>query len=173
MIWQVSHRADPRARELADRHYNRQKVGSPQFVPPGRCCVLYAETDAGKAFWVTSWPFAEYVRHAWAGAWVCSAFRNEGAGTSSEMIVQALAATRFVFGDPPELGLISFIDERKVKPTIVRGKPIFGWTWFRAGAVVAGRTKGGLLAVQFCPSVIPPAMPAIGMQGHLIVGGAQ
>ena len=54
MIWQQSHRGDPRARELADRHYNRQKPGTPQFVPPGRCCVLYTETPTGKAFWVTS-----------------------------------------------------------------------------------------------------------------------
>jgi hypothetical protein len=33
----LSHRADHRALPLADRHYNRQKPGTPQFVPPGRC----------------------------------------------------------------------------------------------------------------------------------------
>jgi hypothetical protein len=75
MQWRISDRADPEARALADRHYNRQKPGTPQFVPPGRCLVLVCD----KAFWVTSWPFAEYTKHAWAGAWVCSAFRNEGA----------------------------------------------------------------------------------------------
>ena len=40
MNWRLSHRADPEARVLADRHYNRQKPGTPQFVPPGRCLVL-------------------------------------------------------------------------------------------------------------------------------------
>ena len=60
MNWRLSHRADARALPIADRHYNRQKVGTPQFVPPGRCLVLLTE-DAG-ALWVTSWPFAEYVR---------------------------------------------------------------------------------------------------------------
>lgn len=50
MIWSLSDRFDPRARGLADRHYNRQKPGTPQFVPPGRCLVLYAETDTGRAF---------------------------------------------------------------------------------------------------------------------------
>ena len=35
-----SHRADPEVVPLADRHYNRQKIGSPQFAPPGRCLVL-------------------------------------------------------------------------------------------------------------------------------------
>ncbi len=172
MIWQTSHRADRRALELADRHYNRQKVGTPQFVPPGRCTVLFAQTDSGKAFWVTSWPFAEYVRHDWAGAWVCSAFRNEGAAKSSDLIRDALAATRFVYGDPPELGLISFIDERKVRPTKVRGQDVYGWTWLKAGARVAGRTKGGLLAVQFTPDVIPPPSMAIGFQADLLGSAA-
>src|SRR5690242_7545534 len=51
--WYLSHRADPRAVPLADRHYNRQKPGTPQFVPPGRCLVLLT-ADAG-ALWVTSW----------------------------------------------------------------------------------------------------------------------
>ena len=58
MIWRLSHRADPYARNIADRHYNRQKIGTPQFVPPGRCLVLVAETSTGRALWVTSWPFA-------------------------------------------------------------------------------------------------------------------
>lgn len=65
MIWHQSYRADPKARDVADRHYNRQKPGSPQFVPPGRCCVFYAETDSGRAVWVTSFPFAKYVKHQW------------------------------------------------------------------------------------------------------------
>ena len=72
--WRRSWRADPEARVIADRHYNRQSVGSPQFVPPGRCLVLLATT--GTALWITSWPLAAYVRHAWGGAWMCSAFRN-------------------------------------------------------------------------------------------------
>lgn len=38
--WRLSWRADPRARPLADRHYNRQRIGAAQFVPPGRCLVL-------------------------------------------------------------------------------------------------------------------------------------
>lgn len=155
MLWHLSHRADPLARELADRHYNRQKVGSPQFVPPGRCLVLYAATSTGNAFWVTSWPFGEYVKHRWPGAWVCSAFRSEGAGTSSELIIQALAATRARYGKPPELGLVSFINRDKVRPTIVRGKPVWGWTWLKAGFEYDGETEGGLLALRIKPERMP------------------
>ena len=139
MLWQMSHRAERRSCEIADRHYNRQKIGSPQFVPPGRCLVLYAETPSGRAFWVTSWPFAEYAFHAWAGAWVCSAFRNEGAGRASDLIRQAVAATRAYWGEPPELGLVTFIDRRKVTPIKVRGQP----TWGRRSPGTLGQGGAG------------------------------
>lgn len=162
MLWQPSHRADPKARDLADRHYNRQKVGTSQFVPPGRCLVLYAETTAGKAFWITSWPFAEYVKHAWAGAWVCSAFRSEGAGRASDLIRDALAATRHHYGAPPALGMVTFIDRRKVRPIKVRGVETWGRTWELAGFRAVGETKGGLLALQCLPEDMPAAEPFIG-----------
>lgn len=151
MIWHLSHRADPKARALADRHYNRQKVGAAQFVPPGRCLVLYANEPSGEAFWITSWPFAEFVKHAWAGAWVCSAFRNEGAGLSSDLIVQALAATCATWDAPP-LGMITFVDPGKV-----RRKRDLGRCYRRAGFLPVGETKGGLLALQILPADMPPA----------------
>lgn len=161
MIWRWSNRADHRARLIADRHYNRQKIGTKQFVPPGRCLVLYAATRSGEAIWVTSWPYAQYVKHAWAGAWVCSAFRNEGAGVASEMILQAIAATRHFYGDPPALGMITFVDESKVKPTRVRGKDVWGWSYRKAGFIEAGRTVGGLLALQLLPETMPAPQSAL------------
>lgn len=161
MIWHQSYRADPKARDVADRHYNRQKPGSPQFVPPGRCCVFYAETDSGRAVWVTSFPFAKYVKHQWGGAWICSAFRNEGAGIASEMIRQAVAATRSALGEPPSLGMVTFIDPRKVRPTKRHGKDTWGLTYEKAGFHYAGKTKGGLLAFQLLPEDMPPAESAL------------
>jgi hypothetical protein len=154
-MWRYSNRFDPRSRALADRHYNRQKIGSPQFVPPGRCAVFYASTSTGEAFWVTSWPFAEWVKHAWAGAWVCSAFRNEGAGRASDLIRQAVAATRACLGEPPALGMITFVDRSKVRPTKVRGADVWGWTYRKAGFQEVGETKGGLLALQLLPDAMP------------------
>lgn len=164
MIWSLSTRAREDSRNIADRHYNRQKIGTPQFVPPGRCLVLHAQTDAGIALWVTSWPFAEYTKHEWAGAWVCSAFRNEGAGIASDMISAAVAATRSHFGEPPALGMITFVNRAKVKPTKVRGAQVWGWTYRKAGFRDAGETKGGLLALQLLPEDMPPAQPFPGQQ---------
>ena len=150
MIWELSHRADPEARVIADRHYNRQKIGTRQFVPPGRCLVLKSLNK--DAFWVTSWPYAEYVKHAWAGAFVCSAFRNEGPDLSSLMIVDALKATRWKWPDVPELGMITFVNTKKV-----RQKKNFGYCFLKAGFVEVGKTKKGLLAFQMSKDHFPQA----------------
>lgn len=163
MIWRISHRACPRAAAIADRHYNRQKIGSPQFVPPGRCLVLLAETETGRALWVTSWPYQEFVKHRWAGAWVCSLFRNEGAGLATDLIVQAVAATRHYFGAAPDLGMITFVDPRHVRRT---RKP--GYTFRRAGFRHVGETVDqGLLAFQLLPEDMPEPQDAAGMTFNL------
>src|SRR3546814_1450032 len=107
MHWTLSSRADPEGVKIADRHYNRQKIGSPQFVPPGRCAVLI--NTKSPSLWVTSWPFAQYVKHEWAGAWVNSLFRHEGKELASDLILDAVEATSCVW-DPPELGMITFVD---------------------------------------------------------------
>ena len=159
MQWKRSHRFDTKARELADRHYNRRKVGSPQFVPPGRCFVLLGLQE--RAFWVSSWPFAQYVRHAWAGAWICSAFRSEGEGKASQLIEDAVAATRAFWPDIPDLGMITFIDRKKVRPIKVRGVPTWGRTYIKAGFEYAGETKGGLMALQLRPENMPLPRPCL------------
>lgn len=159
MIWTESWRADPAARAIADRHYNRQKVGAKQFVPPGRCLVLVAP----QALWITSWPFAQYVKHEWPGAWVCSAFRREGGDVvASEMIRQAIAATRAHFGDPPELGMITFVDASKVKRKRDPGR-----CFLRAGFRRVGETKGGLLAFLMSPDEMPSPEPALQLQSEM------
>ena len=144
MRWVRSHRADADVVPLADRHYNRQKIGSPQFVPPGRCLVL--KTVTLDAFWVTSWQ--KYVLHAWAGAWVCSAFRNESSHLSSELIREAVAATLGEFGAAPELGMVTFVNPGKV-----RKKRDPGRCFLRAGFRKCGMTKGGLMIYHFVESI--------------------
>jgi hypothetical protein len=157
MIWERTNRGDPTTRDLADRHYNRQHVGSPQFVPPGRCLVLRAPG----ALWVTSWPFAEYVKHAWAGAWMCSAFRNERPDLylSSDLIREAVAATRWEWPDPPDLGMVTFVN-----PSLTRHKRDPGRCFRRAGFHVVGHTGKGLIALQLLPSEMPDPVPALSTQ---------
>jgi hypothetical protein len=171
--WRLSWRADPVGKGLADRHYNRQNPESPQYVPPGRCLVL--RTPEAAALWVSSWPIADYVQHAWAGAWVNSTFRNEHPPNdhpcvfielgqdcprylSSALIAAAVAATRSIW-QPPPLGFVTFIDASKT-----RRKRDPGRCYRRAGWTVVGATKGGLVALQQLPQDMPDAEPIIGAQ---------
>jgi hypothetical protein len=146
--WRYSHRADKRALPLADRHYNRQKPGSPQFVPPARCVVFL--TDDANAVWVTSWPFAQYVKHAWAGAMVNSLFRREDGPVASDLIVAAAAATRAHWPDLPPMGIVSFVDASKT-----RRKRDPGRCYRKAGWTHVGYTKAGLWAFQLKPEDFP------------------
>lgn len=64
------------------------------------------------------------------------------------------------YGDAPALGMITFVDRDKVKPTRVRGVDVWGWTYRKAGFEEAGETKGGLLALQLRPENMPAPMEA-------------
>lgn len=145
------------AKLIADRHYNRQNPDAAQFVPPGRCIVLRAPHTV----WVTSWPFGEYVQHDWPGAWVNSMFRNEGGGLSSELIREAIAATRW-FWTPPDEGLITMIDRSKVRP-----KRDPGYCYLMAGFEVWGETKGGLRVLGMAAEAMPDPEPPLGIQLEL------
>jgi hypothetical protein len=160
--WRPSWRADPAARVLADRHYNRQAHGAAQFVPPGRCLVLL--TADRSAVWVTSWPLPQYVRHAWPGAWVCSLFRNERPDLhlSSDLITAAVAHTRAHWPAVPAPGFVTFVDPGKT-----RRKRDPGRCFRRAGWQHTGFTAGGLYALQQLPAAMPAPAPLPGTQPAL------
>lgn len=151
--WHLSHRADKRALPLADRHYSRQKPGSPQYVQPGRClCLLTSDADA---LWVTVFPYAKYVKHAWPTAWQCSLFRNEGDHLASELIWEAVAATRWHYGEPPEIGMLTFVAQDKVRP-----KKNPGYCYMMAGFEHVGYAKDGKMAFILPPHrMSPPVEP--------------
>lgn len=155
MNWERSHRAEPQAVRIADRHYNRQKPGTPQFVPPGRNVVFITPDES--ALWVTSWPFAEYVRHAWPGAWVNSLFRREGGALASDLIRQAVSATRALWPNVPALGIVSFVDASKT-----RHKRDPGRCYRKAGWRHVGFTQGGLWVFQQLPDEMPEPCAPLG-----------
>lgn len=160
-MWSVSYRADKKALPIADRHYNRQSIGSAQYVPPGRCLCLLSGKP--RALWVTSWPFAQYTKHAWAGAWVNTLFRKEEPGQASAMISAAVAATRALW-QPPELGIVSFVNPEEVPGMVVRGARLYGYCYLKAGWKHVGFTESGLWAWQQLPDEMPDASSATGFQ---------
>lgn len=70
---------------------------------------------------------------------------------------------------PPPLGMVTFVDRNKVQPTMVRGKPVWGWTFRKAGFIEVGETVSNkLLALQLLPEDMPPPEPARGYQLDLL-----
>lgn len=134
--WLLAHRGDRRACVIADRHYNRQSVGSSQCAPPGRAIVLRVGTDA--ALWITSWPEPEYVQHRWPGVWTNTAFRREKwcDHRASDLIARAVATTCWLAERTPSwqqmsvcsLGMLTFVD-----PAQVAEKRDPGLVYLRAG----------------------------------------
>ena len=102
------------------------------------------------------------MRHVWAGAWICSAFRNESEHLSSELIREAVACTMYEYGAAPDLGMITFVDTKKT-----RKKRDPGRCYLRAGFKNCGMTKGGLIALQLLPEDMPkPARPMDDSRGQ-------
>lgn len=152
MNWVVSNRFDRRALPLADRHYNRRRPGTPQFCAPARTFVLL--TAAADAVWVSTWPRTEFAWHEWAGAWVNTLFRNEGRILSSRLIDEAVRATRWKWGAPPELDhpIVTFINAKRVRP-----KRDPGYCYLMAGWERIGTTKHGLIVLGLARAKFPPA----------------
>lgn len=151
--WQIVPKCDPRARAMADRHYNRQKPGAACFTPPGRSVVLWQPG----AVWASIWQ--DKQDHEWPGSWMCSIFRNESAPEmSSHLIRQACAITRSQWGEPRRM--ITFVDDRRVRP-----KRDPGYCFRCAGFAEVGRTRvNGLRVLALAPADYPPAMPAYSAQ---------
>lgn len=161
MRWRLANKSDPTALRVASRHYNVQTPGRRQLMPPGRTLVLV--TTCGRAVWGTSAQDPAFVDHAWPGAFVCSIFRNEGAGRSSELITEAVAAVRHAWGCPAA-GMISFVDEAKIRST----NP--GYCFRMAGFErLAERTRErNLVVLRLPPERWPDPEAPIGWQHRLV-----
>jgi hypothetical protein len=158
MRWHLSHRCDDRGRPLADRHYSRKSIGAKNFAPPGRCLVLL--TENADALWITSWPFDQYVKHDWAGAWLCSCFRNESQHLSSELIREAVAVTRWYWPEIPDLGMVTFVNIEKTRKRRGKRNPP-GQCYIKAGFERVGETRGGLPALILPPDRMPDEHPPL------------
>ena len=96
--------------------------------------------------------------HSWAGAWVNTLFRNEGAGLASELIRAAVAHTRAKWSETPELGMVTFVDPAKVAST----NP--GWCYLQAGFEHEAWTPKGLRVLRLRPERMPTPEPVFDPQ---------
>lgn len=117
VAWTKRHRFDAAAAALADRHYSREVVGSPQVGGPGHLLVLV--TPCERAAWISKrhspeTSSARVLADGFVGAYRCAMFRNEGAGLSSALIVAAVEATERLWGTPPPVGWVTYVDRSEV-----------------------------------------------------------
>lgn len=134
--WQRVTKFDQRARRIADRHYSRQSVGSPQFMPNGKTLVLLS--DDGRAVWGVCENLPPNPPGA-APRWRCTIFRNEGAGLSSALIREATEKTldywtRHYGGAPHRVPLTTEIDPSKTRPKRDPGRCFRRAGWFLCAA---------------------------------------
>lgn len=153
--WKLVARNDVRARLLADRHYSRKHPGTSEFCPPGNNIVLLGLND--DALWVSHRPDPKAnlakPRQDGFDYYDNPYFRNESKEIASELIIQALKITRYLWQDyEPIHGFHSFVDPSRVKPVIRRSIPVYGWCFEKAGFYLADeRTKSRKLLRYILP----------------------
>lgn len=137
MNWIVVSKGDIRARGIADRHYSRQKKGSPQFTRPGNNLVLLLEDCS--SLWV-SWKPSNGIKRmdGFTDVYECTIFHRDGGRLASELILSAIERTEEIWGKPLN-GWITYIADDKVQ------SPNPGYCFKKAGFKYDGRNKKGNL----------------------------
>lgn len=136
-LWIRTNKFDPACARLADRHYSRRTVGSPQFMPPGETVVLKTRDETAVFGWWRPHPDSGIVAMNGLDGWTCTIFRNESPNLSSALVLDAeaaLLAARLSCG--PD-GLITYVFDDKVRSS----NP--GCCFLKAGWRRTGRSADG------------------------------
>jgi hypothetical protein len=128
---------------LADGHYSRRKIGSPQFMPPGQTLVLVSGDLQSVFGWWRPDPRSGIKQMNGLDGWTCTIFRRtRGDVLASQMIRDAeKALAKTGRGCGPD-GLLTYVWDAKVASK----NP--GYCFKRAGWHVAGSA--------FCCRAIKP-----------------
>jgi hypothetical protein len=87
--WQRITKFDPRGAALADEHYSRRKIGSPQWMPPGETLNLLSGDARALFGWWRPHPASALQAMNGLDGWTCTIFRNVGEVKSSLLILRA------------------------------------------------------------------------------------
>lgn len=107
---------DPIGRCLADGHYSRRKVGSPQFMPPGQRFVLISRDALNVWGWWRPHPASGLRAMNGLDGWTCSIFRRVGGNISAaDLVLDAERAIAALGHDCGPHGLLTYIWDDKVQ----------------------------------------------------------
>lgn len=119
----VSTKFDAELAVLADSHYSRQKVGSPQFMPPGRTIVI----RDNEGLLVFGWLWQKYRDDGQPG-FNCCIFRNQSNRLSSAVILECEQIAFCVWGLGDAFGrMFTYIDPSKLRTLKRRGAEFCRW----------------------------------------------
>jgi hypothetical protein len=113
----VTYRFDPEMALLADDHYSRRTVGSPQFMPPGEILVI-RNTEGTLIF---GWLLQNERDDKQEGI-NCSIFRNTSERRSSDVILECEELARKKWGPRR---MFTYINPEKIK---TRSRNVERWT---------------------------------------------
>lgn len=135
------------ARAIFHRHYSHRPYADGRkpklIVGPGeKLLLLSADADA-----LCAWRKEKHRFDGQEGV-NCAIYRREGGDMAS---VQLRSAMTSAWQRWPGERLFTFIDHRKVRPTIVRGHPVWGFCFYKAGWRYAGLTKTGKHILEAAP----------------------
>jgi len=135
-LWMPVPKFTPAAAHLADGHYSRRTIGSPQFMPPGQTLVLLTPDELAVFGWWRPHPDSGIVAMNKLDGWTCTIFRNTGPLLSSELILAAERELLSRYACGPD-GLLTYVWDRKVASV----NP--GYCFKRAGWSAIGRSADG------------------------------
>ena len=133
---------DDSCRAIFHRHYSHRIYADGRrpklFVGPGQKCVLLRADGSAMFVW------RKFKSDDGQRGVNCAVFRNEGDELASALIREAmgLAWERW-----PGERFYTYIDPRKVRPTMFRGYPVWGWCFYKAGWKYDGVGKGGKIVL--------------------------
>jgi hypothetical protein len=116
-IWLRTTKFDQVGARLADGHYSRRTVGSPQFMPPGQTIVLVSQDRQDLFGWWRPDPKSGIVAMNKLDGWTCTIFRRtrtEGASASEMILAAELEIARGGYGCGPD-GMLTYVWDRKVR----------------------------------------------------------
>lgn len=135
--WERITKFDPRGAALADGHYSRRKVGSPQWMPPGQTICMLTEDAAALWGWWRPHPASGLKAMNGLDGWTCTIFRNTGERLSSELILEAEAFLGDLGMDCGPDGLLTYVWDARIRSE----NP--GYCFKVAGWEAVGRSADG------------------------------
>jgi hypothetical protein len=134
--WVVIDKFTPAAARLADGHYSRRTIGSPQFMPPGQTLVLMTPDALALFGWWRPHPDSGIRAMNGLDGWTCTIFRNTGPHRSSDLILDAERDLLDHYDVGPD-GLLTYVWDSRVRSV----NP--GYCFKMAGWRAIGRSADG------------------------------